>query len=56
MAERLAAEEGLVLVPADNTTGFKGVYHYGESKSPSSHRSEPTPQAGLASLPFIGND
>ena len=31
-ARRLAAEEGLVLVPADNTTGFKGVYLSGKSK------------------------
>ena len=35
-ARRLAAEEGLVLVSADNSTGFKGVYisHLGSRSTP----------------------
>ena len=35
-ARRLAAEEGLVLVPADNSTGFKNVRY--DNKS---HKSKP---------------
>ena len=31
-AERLAAEEGLVLVPANNATGFKGVTGYSSNR------------------------
>ena len=32
-AERLAAAEGLSLVPADNPTGFKGVSYCGSNQS-----------------------
>ena len=35
-ARRLAAEEGLVLVPADNSTGFKNVRYDNRS-----HKSKP---------------